>query len=136
VLAEHASEAAFSPDGSKIALVRHTVSSRSPRYTVDKDLYVMNTDGSKSTPVTSTTHVAETQPSWDPSGQRIAFNSFHNSKDFLESLFDELLPVNNSIAEINADGRCRRRVLKLNGAILRGGAWQPGSDRAPGPIEC
>jgi Tol biopolymer transport system component len=136
LLARRASEAVFSPDGSKIALVRHTLSSRGPRFTVDRDLYVMDADGSSSTPVMSTPKIGETQPSWDPLGQRIAFNAYHNSKSALDALFDELLPVNNSIVEVNADGTCRQKVLKLPGAILRGAAWQPGTDRATGRIEC
>jgi Tol biopolymer transport system component len=136
LLAKRASEAVFSPDGSKIALVRQTLSSRGPLFVVDRDLYLMNADGSSSAPITSTARIAETQPSWDPMGQRLAFNAYHNSKDAFDAIFDELLPVSNSIVEINADGTCRRRILKLNGAVLRGGAWQPGPDRAPGRIEC
>lgn len=136
LLAKRASEAVFSPDGSKIALVRLTLSSRGPQFVVDKNLYVMNADGSSSIPITSTTKIAETEPSWDPLGERLAFSAYHNSKDPLEAIFNELLPVNNSIVEINADGTCRRKILKLNGGILRDPAWQPGPDRAPGRIEC
>lgn len=136
LLARRASEAVFSPDGSKIALVRQRLSSRSPQFVVDKDLYVMNADGSSSTPMTSTAKIAETQPSWDPLGQRLAFNAYHNSKDAFDAIFDELLPVSNSIVEINADGTCRQKILKLNGAVLRGGVWQPGPDRVPGRIDC
>jgi len=136
LLARRASEAVFSPDGSRIALVRQTLSSRGPQFVVNQDLYLMSRDGSSSTPITSTPKVAETQPSWDPLGQRLAFDAYHNSKDALGALFDKVLPVNNSIVEINADGTCRQKILKLNGAILRGGVWQPGPDRGPGRIEC
>lgn len=136
LLARRASEAVFSPDGSKIAFVRHTMSSRGLPFVVDKDLYVMNADGSSITPITRTTKIAESQPNWDPAGQRIAFNAYHNSKDALGAIFDNLLPVNNSIVEINADGTCRQKILKLNGAVLRGAVWQPGPDRAAGRIEC
>ena len=127
VLARRASEAAFSPDGSHIALVRHVLSRRGKALNViNKDLYVMSVDGAESKPVTYTDGVAETHPSWDPSGQRIAFQSFHISKDPIEALFDQLLPVGNSIVQVNADGSCRQKLLSLENAALFGPVWRSG----------
>jgi Tol biopolymer transport system component len=137
VLARRASEAVFSPDGSQIALIRHKVSSRGGiPVVVNKDLYVMGADGTASKALTRTHRIAETRPSWDPSGQRIAFNSFRISKDPIEALFDELLPVDNSIVQVNADGSCRQKLLSLRGAALYAPAWQPGPGREAGRIEC
>lgn len=137
VLARQASDAAFSPDGTRIAIVRHTPSRRGfLRFAVDKDLRILNADGSPSSRVTRTNGVAETRPSWDPSGERLAFNAFRNSKNVFDAIFDGLLPFGNSVVEVNADGTCRRKIMTLRDAILRAGSWQPGPDRAAGRIEC
>jgi Tol biopolymer transport system component len=137
VLARRASEAVFSPDGSQIALVRETISRRRKTLIViNKDLYVLSVNGTESSAVTRTHHITETRPSWDPSGQRIAFNAYHISRDPIEALFNELLPIGNSILQINADGSCRQKILSQRNVALRGPVWQPGADRAVGPSEC
>jgi Tol biopolymer transport system component len=137
VLAQGASEAVFSPDGSQIALVHQTMSRRAKvPVVINKDLFIMNVDGTASMAVTHTHRLAETHPSWDPSGQRIAFNSYHVSKDPIEALFDELLPFGNSIMQVNADGSCRQKVISLRNAALRGSVWRPGPDHEAGQIEC
>lgn len=96
----------------------------------------MSIDGTTTYPVRRTNHTDETHPSWDPSGQRIAFNSFHTSKDPTEALFDRLLPFGNSIMQVNVDGSCRQKLLSLKNTALYGPAWQPGTDREAGRIEC
>lgn len=137
VLARQASEAVFSPDGSQIALVRQTVARHQEfPVVVNKDLYVMSADGSSNEAVAPTRRLAETHPSWDPSGQRIAFNSYHISKDPLEELINELLPFGNSIMEVNADGSCKQKILSLKNGALRGPVWRPGQGREAGRIEC
>jgi Tol biopolymer transport system component len=137
VLARQASEAVFSPDGSQIALVRQTVARHHKvSVVVNKDLYVMSADGSSNEAVAPTPRLAETHPSWDPSGQRIAFNSYHISKNPVEEFFNELLPIGNSIMEVNADGSCKQKVLSLRKGALRGPAWRPGQGREAGRIEC
>jgi Tol biopolymer transport system component len=137
VLARGASEAVFSPDGSQIALVRETVA-RHQKYPVlvNKDLYVMSADGTSNEVVTPTRHLVETHPSWDPSGQRIAFNSYHLSEEPIEELFNELLPFGNSIMDVNADGSCKQKILSLKNGALRGPAWRPGPGREARRIEC
>jgi hypothetical protein len=70
------------------------------------------------------------------SPQRIVFNSFHTSKDSIEALFDRLLPVGNSIMQINVDGSCRQKLLSLTNTALYGPVWRPGADREAGPVEC
>jgi Tol biopolymer transport system component len=137
VLARGASEAIFSPDGSKIALVRQAVAHhRKYPALINKDLYVVSADGSPIEAVAPTRHLAETHPSWDPSGERLAFNSYHISKDPLEELFNELLPVDNSIMEVNADGSCKEKVNSLKHGALGGPVWRPGQGREAGRIEC
>ncbi len=137
VLARQASEAVFSPDGSQIALVRQRTARREKLpVVVSKDLYVMSADGASNEAVAPTRRLAETHPSWDPSGQRIAFNSYHISKDPIEALFNDLLPFGNSIMEVNADGSCKQKILSLRNGALRGPAWRPGQGREAGRIEC
>jgi Tol biopolymer transport system component len=136
LMARHAAEPAFSPDGSQIAFVHYSVSRRHKVEVTHKDLYVMSTDGMTSRPLTRTRRLVETHPSWDPSGQRIAFNSYHTSKDPIEALFDELLPVGNSIMQINADGSCRQKVLSLRDTATYGAAWRPGPGHEAPRIEC
>ncbi len=136
LLVKRASDAVFSPDGSRLALVRHKMSTTTPRFVVNKDLHLMDPNGTSSTPLTKTPKTAETHPSWDPSGQRLSFNAYRNSKDAFDALFNDLLPLSNSIVQINADGTCRQKILKVKEVALRGGTWQPGPDRVPGPIAC
>lgn len=128
-----ASDPVFSPDGSEIALVRHSLSRRGSTH---KDLYLMNADGGGVRQLTRTRWVAETHPSWDPSGQRIAFNSFRISRDPFEAIFDELLPFGNSIVQVNADGTCREKLTSFHDAAIYGVSWRPGIGREAGQIEC
>jgi Tol biopolymer transport system component len=103
---------------------------------VNRDLYVMKADGTSNEVITPTLRLAETQPSWDPSGQRVAFTSYHLSQEPTEEFFNELLPFGNSIMEVNADGSCKQKILSLRKGALRGPAWRPGQGREAGRIEC
>lgn len=137
VLARSASEAVFSPDGSQIALVRETFASHQKHSKlVNKDLYVMSADGTLNGAVAPTLHLAETHPSWDPSGQRLAFITYHISDDSTEEFLNEFLPYGNSIMEVNPDGSCKQKIVSVKNGALRGPAWRPGPGRAAGPIEC
>jgi Tol biopolymer transport system component len=134
MLARQAAEPIFSPDGTQVVFVRYSILPQ--REVLHKDLYVMNTDGTAGMLITDTPSIAESYPSWDPSGQRIAFNSFRISKDPIDALFDLVLPIGNSIIQINADGSCRQKLLSLKGAALYGASWRPGPGREAGRIEC
>jgi Tol biopolymer transport system component len=136
VLDRRGSEPAFSPDGSQIAFVHHSISRRWGIEIVHRDLFVASIDGTRLRRLTDTYHVSESHPSWDPSGHRIAFNSFRISKDPIDVLFDELLPSGNSIAQVNADGTCRERILRLRNSAIFGAVWRPGLGRETGPIDC
>jgi Tol biopolymer transport system component len=135
-LARRASEPAFSPDGSRIVFVKHSLEHQGRLTVTHKDLYTVGADGGKLRRLTHTPWVAETHPSWDPSGERIAFDSFRISRDPFERLFDELLPVGNSIAQINADGTCREKLISRHDLAIFGAVWRPGLDRGAGRIEC
>ena len=61
-------EAAWSPDGTKIAFAS------APDYLKTKDLYVMNADGN-TPPTQLTNRGSNTEPAWSPDGTKIAFAS-------------------------------------------------------------
>ncbi len=96
----------------------------------------MSADGSSIEAVAPTRHLAETHPSWDPSGERLAFNSYHISKRPIEEIFNELFPFGNSIMEVNTDGSCKHKMLSLRNGAVGGPVWRPGPGREAGRIEC
>jgi TolB protein len=136
LLAKNAKEPVYSPDGSRIAFVRvHThvkhLPDRRKRTIIRKDLYVMRVDGSGLTRLTRSPRLLEEWPSWDPSGKRIAFNSYRPGPGLLR------LPTDTSVMQVNADGTCLTKVLASRfRESLGGAAWQPGPGREAGPIEC
>ena len=135
VLAEHAGEPVYSPDGTRLALItvgkRKIIKSQgASATTVETELAVANADGSGMVKLTHTPG-QELQPSWDPSGQRLAYTQFHVGSS--EAI---LFGFGGSIMEINPDGTCRTRILSNPHAILYGATWQPGPGREAGPITC
>ncbi len=96
----------------------------------------MSADGKVRRPLTHTRWISESHPSWDPSGQRIAFNSFRISKEPFDALFDTLLPIGNSIVQVNSDGSCREKVISVPGVGIYGALWRPGPGREAGRIAC
>lgn len=136
LLAKNAEEPVYSPDGSRIAFIRvHTHIKHFPhrrkRTIIRQDLYVMRVDGSGLTRLTRSPRLLEEWPSWDPSGKRIAFNSYRPGPGLLR------LPTDTSVMQVNADGTCLTKVLASRfREILGGAAWQPGPGRGAGPIEC
>ena len=63
---------AWSPTGSRIAFVRATRKSGTPRLPVDLRLWSMNANGSDQRPLTRTT-LPEYGPTWSPDGSQLAF---------------------------------------------------------------
>jgi Tol biopolymer transport system component len=120
----------FSPDGSKIALVREVGRRQSGgeeggswRTT---DLFVLHAANGSLRRLTRTPHKEELFPSWDPSGERIAFTRFRgNNYEWA-----------NSIVQVNADGSCETEVLARKRTVFYGAAWQPGPGREAGRIDC
>jgi Tol biopolymer transport system component len=132
-------EPAFSPDGSRVAFVgygdRDTVHAEENHDYAAGEIYTMGVDGSGLKRLTRSKGILESSPSWDPSGQRLAFVRARGSTGFVPEL-DGLFPFGNAIAQVNADGSCATEVLSLRRVALYGVAWQPGPGREAGPISC
>ncbi|MDQ2630576.1 MAG: hypothetical protein M3Y75_06325, partial [Actinomycetota bacterium] len=71
-------------------------------------------------------------PSWDPSGSRIAFTTLKGGDPFGLSIPAQ----GNSVMQVNADGTCLGTLLSIDRGRYEGVAWQPGPERAAGPISC
>jgi Tol biopolymer transport system component len=135
VLARNASVPVYSPDGTRLALVTvgkgRSIERGGERLTFSPtELAVAAADGSGLTRLTRTRNI-ELSPSWDPSGQRIAYTLIAAALGE-----DALLGAGDSIMEINADGSCRTKVLSVPKVSLFGATWQPGPGREAGPISC
>jgi len=133
LLAKKAEAPVYSPDGSRIAFIRVHVHLKHLRHhrkrrIVRKDLYVMRVDGSGLTRLTRSPRRFEEWPSWDPSGERIAFSSYRPGHFGLRA--------DTSVMQVNADGTCLTKVLASRHQSLKGAAWQPGPGRGAGPIGC
>jgi len=97
----------WSPDGTRMAVQGYSPDS----------IYVVNIDGTQLTRLTTAEGVTDTEPSWSPDGQRIAFTRFHDT-------------VNNRMesAELwimNADGGNQQNI-NINGAFAD---WSPDNTR-------
>ena len=66
VIGGYAGDAAWSPDGSRIAFV-------SPRGGVDRDVFIVNADGTDLRQLTEN-NAGEFSPTWSPDGTRLAFD--------------------------------------------------------------
>lgn len=136
---EFASEPAVSPDGSQIAFVgyqdRDLVEAEENQDYLAGELYVAAADGTGVRRLSRSDDVLESAPSWDPSGQRIAYVRFRADTSFVPSL-GLLFPTGNALMQVNADGSCRKKVLSVPRVAFYGAAWQPGPGRETGPISC
>jgi len=134
LLARNAVQPMYSPDGSSFAFLRWKP--RDPIGAKEEASMVSELRvGSVGSPVGSRLLLRMrgrvTWPSWDPSGQRLAFV---NSPD--EHPRDHGLEDGNRVMSINADGTCLTKVYSNPDMTLRGVAWQPGIGREAGPISC
>ena len=120
----------YSPDGTKIALVRR-VDGYGRSEGEDTDLYVINADGTGLRRLTRTPGQPELWPSWDPSGQRLAYVRLP-----LVRSEDAIFGYGNALMEINADGTCQTRAFSPRPSLSFSLAWQPGPGREAGRIEC
>jgi TolB protein len=114
----------YSPDGSRVVLVRETAGE-------DTDLYIVDADGSDVRQLTRTPDQGEFFASWDPSGERLAYMRFSggDSEGASEGIGDALM-------QINADGTCQTKLLSARGVGFYVPAWQPGLGREAGRILC
>jgi TolB protein len=128
-LLEDGESPVYSPAGSEIALVRRTLEYGSGRRE-GSDLYVLSTDGSDVRRITHTPG-AERFPSWDPSGQRLAYVRFSAAQTEAAAM-----GVGDTLMEVNADGSCPTRVSSAPRVGLYAPAWRPGPERGAGRIGC
>ena len=133
-----ADEAVYSPDGSRIALI-----SKRDKVTVESadgpialgELYVVSADGSQWHRLTRNRISEEEAPSWDPSGQRLAFAQSTGAGTIG-------LGMTNVVVEVNADGSCLTGVVGKPRSEIRSETglyaptWRPGPGREAGAIAC
>lgn len=119
----------FSPDGSRIAFVRST-GREGEIEEESSDLWMLNADGSGVRRITRSPG-AELLPSWDPSGERLAYLRFSVTEDE-----EEGVEIAVALMQINADGSCPTRVIPARRTELLAAAWRPGPGRGAGRIEC
>lgn len=119
----------YSPDGSKIALVRR-IEEYGDRGE-DLDLFVVNPDGTGLRRLTRTPGRPELFPSWDPSGERLAYVRLPRVRSE-----DAPFGYGNALMQVNADGTCQTKVAAARPTLFFTPAWQPGPGRGAGRIEC
>lgn len=138
-IADDAASPVYSPDGSKIALLKLDKHGyrRDPHggkevagVKTTVNLFVVNRSGGGLTQLTHGVAVDES-PSWDPSGQRLAFVR-------LAPLRSELavFGVGDTVMEVNADGTCETRIASSSNTAFESPIWQPGPGREAGLIDC
>jgi Tol biopolymer transport system component len=140
LIAKRAMEPAYSPDGARIAFTgygRHKPNIENELLPAT-DLYVFDAVVGTTRRLTRTKGLTEGHPSWDPSGQRLAFSRGSSS-----GLLGQNLGASPRILEINADGSCEtllfRKAVKDHsffGKDFAFPAWQPGPGREAGRIAC
>lgn len=114
----------YSPDGSQIALFREA----DPNEGVD--LFVLDVASSALRRLTHTRRM-EHFASWDPSGERIAFQRSQRSRSGAQAGGPGY-----EIMQINADGTCQMKLLSSPRIDFFGPAWRPGPGREAGRIAC
>lgn len=126
-LLEDGSSPVYSPDGSEIALIRPTVEYLDSEERSSSDLYVIDADGSDVRRLTHTPNLYESAPSWDPSGERLAYERLQVIGEGIGS---------SGPMQVNADGTCASKMFSASRAFFFAPAWQPGPGREAGRIEC
>ncbi len=131
VLAHNAAEPVYAADGS-IAMVRHRHGEkwRLEELAVGSSTLLVMSAGGGPPRTLVRVRGGLRWPSWDPSGQRIAFTRLRRASR------KSPVPGPNSIAQVNADGTCLITVAKLTRGFFAGSAWQPGPGREAGAISC
>jgi Tol biopolymer transport system component len=119
----------YSPDGSKIAFVR-LISENEDSSGESSDLYVIDADGGGSRRITRSPDI-EASPSWDPSGERLAYQRVS-----VVGSADEGIGFTIALMEINADGSCPMIVKPRPRTALVAPTWRPGPGRGAGRINC
>jgi Tol biopolymer transport system component len=134
LLAREASEPVYSPDGSEVAFIRwknwkaSAVDDGSPP--ID-ELRVTRLGTFPRSRLLRRSRKLLAWPSWDPSGQRLAFTRTR----VVENGYTDP-KKGDALMAVNADGTCLKRVYSDPETTLYGSAWQPGPGREAGPISC
>jgi Tol biopolymer transport system component len=134
LLARNAAEPIYAPDGSSFAFVRWKP--WQPRGVKEEAATVAELRvGRVGAPVGSRSLLRMrgllSPPSWDPSGQRLAF-VHSKADDPRERGFGK----GDRLMAINADGTCLTKAFSDPDLILYGASWQPGVGREAGPMSC
>ncbi len=128
-LLDDGSSPVYSPDGSQIALIRRIEEYGKDRGE-DTDLYVIDADGSGVRRLTRTPGRPELYPSWDPSGERLAYIRLPATRSE-----DAPFGFRNTLMQVNADGRLpdegglRAYHLFLRARLAAGPRPRGGTDR-------
>lgn len=139
VLARDAEQPAFSPDGTSVALIsyrdRNLMEGFDEPLAVS-ELYVKSLDGGELHRLTYTHDHQESSPSWDPSGERLAYTQSIGPEPIA-------LGFKTAVMQVNANGTCPKRVIDTravenlrSSAALYGPVWQPSPGREASPIAC
>jgi Ca2+-binding RTX toxin-like protein len=94
------SHPSFSPDGSRIVFSRRLPET----YDTDRDIYVMNADGSAQTPLTSDPAASDENPEYFPDGSRVAFVRVTQEADPSGGSEGGGVITHRRISVMNADG--------------------------------
>jgi Tol biopolymer transport system component len=128
-LLEDGSSPVYSPDGTEIALVRR-VEENDDEGGESSDIYVIRPDGTGLRRVTRTPALYELFPSWDPSGERLAYVRLELGDE------RESFGIGSALMQVNADGSCPTKVSSSPRGAYYALAWQPGAGREAGRIAC
>ena len=134
LLAREASEPVYSPDGSEVAFIRRKnwrASGVDDGSQPIDELRVTRVGAFPRSRLLRRSHKLLVRPSWDPSGQQIAFTRTR----VIENGYDDPMK-GDALMAINADGTCLKRVYSERETTILGAAWQPGPGREAGPISC
>jgi Tol biopolymer transport system component len=134
LLVKGASEPALSPDGSQLAFVRDqrepTEEIGESRATRSDLLSIPFAGGAPR--LVARVRGGLRWPSWDPSGQRLAFTAVSGTGPAIGSEPHQ----GNAVMQVNADGSCLSRVFSTKRGVIFGTTWEPGPGREAGPIVC
>jgi Tol biopolymer transport system component len=134
ILAREASEPVYSPDGSEVAFIRWKnwrASAVDDGSQPIDELRVTRVGTFPRSRLVRRSHKFLAWPSWDPSGQRLAYTRTR----VIENGYTDP-KKGDALMAINADGTCLKRVYTDRETTLYGSAWRPGPGREAGPISC